>query len=211
MNIYEMGSRLEYDNGDFIQLPGAAQIQVVNKGESSQLRTFIRIHTGGKGTNRVTTSPLLHVTPMQHIRIRSMLMEKVSETGYRPNDFCIVGDVALEHSSWSLQGNDIQLVEAAHVKVVDGILQIVVLNRPILYTDGVHWFSGTAQLVPFQNGVQELVESLDYQQGSIVSGTIGRKGDKRGIFVWSPRRKDSRMANDILAEINRVFPKRIQL
>ena len=206
MSKYELGSRLEYDNGDFIQLPAAVQLQVITKGDSSQLRAFLRIHTGARGATRLTTSPMLHLTAHQHIRIRSMIAEKVAQTGYRPNDFCLVGDVEMAGTNWYLADSDPSIMEAVHVKIEENVLELIVLNRPILYTDGNHWFSGNAQLVTLQEGVRELEASLHYQQGTLVSGTIGRRGEKRGIFVWSPRKSDSRMAMDILAEIYRMYP-----
>lgn len=191
--------------GDRMILPTAITISLKVRATQEFLSATMRLKivtAKGRQTQNVPVS----LENLQHITIRKQLTELVAQTGYRPSDFCLLGELEYVNKTWKLAG-DPKLITSVIVMNDAGITTLRVLNRDILYTDGAHWYSGNARLTDLRSGINELKASLKTTEKP-VSGFIGASDKTPGVFVWAPRLQGDRLANDTLAELERLYPLR---
>ena len=192
------------EKGQTTKLPSAIGIKLQNQGKGrDELITTMVMQTAGTKVKQIVKFCPAHI-----IGIRQALQEKIRETGYLPSDFCVV-PTALEMTAegWIVpETASASIIEEVYIMQQGSLTHLICMNRDILYTDGTHWYSGSVKITETRTGIEELRSSLHQPENQYYAGRIGSTKSKLGVQVWSYRNSLNKLANDVLAELDRIFP-----
>lgn len=209
---YKLGQKIKYTDRT-VTLGTGIQLSLQKKDGGDKLSAYIRCREkfNGERTSKAYTETI-QLTTMQHMLVKQVVTQKITETGYDLADFCLVGELEFD-GGWKLSDEGMDLQQAFFLRqksntasfggitTTISITELVVLNRAILHTDGHMWYSESVELGEYREGVRQLESKFQPdEKGKLTSGEIF------GTWVWTPRSQQSRAAQDMLTELSRIYP-----